>query len=39
MATNDERPGCQHQFQFVYEMEVTKDLVDGEIDEFKIDEP
>jgi hypothetical protein len=39
-ATDDERPACQHHFQFVYEMEVKKDFipfpVDGEVDEVRL---
>ena len=43
--TNDSRPGCQHQVQYLYEMELTEDIVpepfDGEVEEFtlkKLDE-
>ena len=43
--TDDSRAGCQHQVQYLYEMELTEDIVlesfDGEVEEFtlkKLDE-
>jgi 8-oxo-dGTP pyrophosphatase MutT (NUDIX family) len=39
-STNDGRPGCQHQSQYVYEMELSNDVVprvnDGEVDNFML---
>ena len=38
--TDDGRPGCQHQVQYLYEMELTEDIVpkpfDGEVEEFTL---
>lgn len=39
-ATNDGRPGYQHQSQYVYEIELSKDVVprlnDGEVENFEL---
>ena len=38
--TDDGREGCQHQVQYLYEMELPVDIVprpfDGEVDEFML---
>ncbi len=38
--TDDGRPGCQHQVQYLYEMELPEDIVprpfDGEVEEFTL---
>jgi 8-oxo-dGTP pyrophosphatase MutT (NUDIX family) len=39
-VTNDGRPGCQHHSQYVYEMELSKDIVprqhDGEVESLEL---
>ncbi|KAF2810058.1 thiamine pyrophosphokinase [Mytilinidion resinicola] len=39
-VTNDGRPGCQHHSQYVYEMELSEDVVprrhDGEVENFEL---
>ena len=40
VTTNDGRPGCQHQTQYVYEMELPQDVIpgpnDGEVENFEL---